>query len=137
VQFYVDRVLFERELQLFSSPAVRPLMSATVDVVENTEGKLRAPNGYVWPPCVIHLWGDPLSMEGWESMTFVDAAVALAGAADALRRLHAVGYAHRNLCPGNILRLGTKKPRIALVDYGCSAAKGSLRTSSLRTSTCR
>jgi hypothetical protein len=126
MQFYVDRVPFERELQLFNNPAVRPLMWATIDAVENAEGKLRAPNGYVWPPSVIHLWGKPINAAGWERMTGSEASFVLSGAADALRRLHAVGYAHRNLCPGNILRLGRKKPRIALVDYGYAAAKGVL-----------
>jgi hypothetical protein len=54
MQFYVDRELFQRKLQLYNNPTVRPLMFATLDAVENAEGKLRAPNSCVCSPCRMH-----------------------------------------------------------------------------------
>ena len=43
----------------------------------------------------------------------------------ALRRLHAFGYAHRDIKPGNILRR-PKQHDWTLIDFGCTARTGAL-----------
>ena len=50
---------------------------------------------------------------------------ALVHVAKRLQALHAVGYVHRDLKPGNVLRL-PKQHSWTLIDFGCVAQHGAL-----------
>jgi serine/threonine protein kinase len=54
-----------------------------------------------------------------------DGVQALIHTAQALKELHAMGYAHRDLKPGNILRR-PKHHDWTLIDFGCAARIGAL-----------
>jgi serine/threonine protein kinase len=122
LQFYTDRAPFDRELQLYSDLELRPMLPAIIDVVPNVSGRLRAPNGYIWPPCVIMEWGRPLSTPGWQSWPLAEMHQFLVGAAKAVAVVHSNGYVHRNVTPSNLIR--RPKGTISLVDFGCAAQKG-------------
>ena len=51
----------------------------------------------------------------------------LSHVADRLKDLHAAGYVHRDIKPGNIMWLPRKK-RWTLIDFGCAARTGTQAT---------
>jgi hypothetical protein len=68
IKFYVQRTAFERERVLYQDEALRSMMPATHALVDNLPSGpagevLRAPNGYVFPPCIIIERGE--SLDEW------------------------------------------------------------------------
>ena len=64
-----QRKAFERERELYRDPTLRAMMPATHAIIDNDASQLdggeplRAPNGMVWPPCIIIERGE--SLDEW------------------------------------------------------------------------
>jgi hypothetical protein len=60
VQFYTHEQAFSAEVQLYNDPALRALMPARHEVVANSDGSVRSPSGFRFPPCVVLERGESL-----------------------------------------------------------------------------
>eukprot|EP00892_Ulva_mutabilis_P005772 jgi/Ulvmu1/3567/UM167_0001.1 len=126
IKFYIDHSAFERERELYTESQLKAMMPATLAVLDNANGDIQTPYGYVFPPFVIIECGQ--SLDEWArdnaNKDFITIFQALSHAVRALRKLHDFGYAHRDVKPGNILRR-PKQHDWTLIDFGCTALIGS------------
>eukprot|EP00892_Ulva_mutabilis_P002495 jgi/Ulvmu1/12246/UM086_0037.1 len=124
VKFYAARTSFERERALYMDASLRSMMPATRAFIGNYNGAVSGPNGYVFPPCIIIERGE--SLKEWakrEATDFITNMQVLIHLATRLRLLHAAGWVHRDIKPGNILR----RPRQhswTLIDFGSTVREG-------------
>lgn len=118
---------FSRELDLYSTPALRAVLPAALRMCPNSDGAVRSPSGYAFPPFIIVERGEALNE--WASRSAPDFATALfvlLHVAERLQRLHAAGLCHRDIKPANILWRPLSNSW-TLIDYGCAATIGALR----------
>jgi hypothetical protein len=106
-----------------------------VQMLANEDGALRTDYGYVFPPCICVEKGESLNEFArnvdHELITVIHA---LSLVAKRLAQMHAAGWVHRDLKPGNILRM-PQQHSWALIDFGASARVGTyLREPSIYTS---
>lgn len=53
IKFFSRRAAFEREEALYTRRELRSMMPAVVQLERNEGGTVRAPGGYVFPPCIV------------------------------------------------------------------------------------
>ena len=63
IKFYMDRLAFQRERDLYQDSALKTMMPATLAIDENQSQQCRTPYGYVFPPFVIIECGQ--SLDEW------------------------------------------------------------------------
>ena len=63
IKFYLDLSAFQRERELYTQPALREMMPATLAIDDNASGECATPYGYVFPPFVIIECGQ--SLDEW------------------------------------------------------------------------
>eukprot|EP00892_Ulva_mutabilis_P012598 jgi/Ulvmu1/9710/UM055_0048.1 len=120
IKFYSHHEAFKREAELYANPAFKELMPATLAIEGNADGRERL-RDYVFPPCIVIEKGQ--SLNEWAHTyrcDFVTIFQALSHSVRALASLHSMGYAHRDIKPGNILRR-PKQHDWTLIDFGCAA----------------
>eukprot|EP00892_Ulva_mutabilis_P012634 jgi/Ulvmu1/9743/UM055_0083.1 len=125
IKFFTRRAGFERERALYDKPALRSMMPAVIDVVPNADGRYATPAGFVFPPCIVVEKGE--SLDEWATRIepgFPTILNVLCDVATRLQQLHAAGFVHRDLKPGNIL-WRPQHHSWTLIDFGCAAATGS------------
>eukprot|EP00892_Ulva_mutabilis_P002686 jgi/Ulvmu1/12418/UM009_0068.1 len=125
IKFYMDKTAFQRERDLYQEPQLNSMMPATLAIIENADGGCKTPYGYSFPPFVIIECGQ--SLDEWalanSKADFITIFQALSHSVRALQKLHSVGYAHRDIKPGNILRR-YKEHDWTLIDFGCTSQIG-------------
>eukprot|EP00892_Ulva_mutabilis_P008436 jgi/Ulvmu1/5965/UM026_0088.1 len=124
VKFFLSRAAFDTEVALYGVPELRSIMPAKLAEAGNSDGAERNSRGYPWPPCIIIEKGE--SLQEWKACTkpafttIVDALCLIAGT---LVQLHSNGWVHRDLKPGNVLRLPVRHSW-TLMDFGLAARTG-------------
>jgi serine/threonine protein kinase len=124
IKFYTQFDAFARERDLYMEPQLREMMPATHEIIGNEDGAIRMPDGYVLPPSIVIEKGE--SLDVWsrrEKHDFITVMQVLCHIAERLHVLHAAGWVHRDLKPGNVLRRPTHHSW-TLIDFGCTARIG-------------
>jgi serine/threonine protein kinase len=124
VKFYTQFEAFYRERDLYMEPCLREMMPATQEIIGNEDAAIRMPTGFVFPPCIVIEKGE--SLDVWalrERHDFVTVLQVLCHVAERLKVLHAAGWVHRDLKPGNVLRR-PEQHSWTLIDFGCTARIG-------------
>jgi hypothetical protein len=60
LQFFLDARAFAAEINVYSNSELRKVMPAIHAAIENIDGALRGPGGYVFPPAVVIERGESL-----------------------------------------------------------------------------
>jgi hypothetical protein len=122
-RFYDRQVDYEVEVRMFNIPGVLPTLPKLYASSDNTAGRLRGPEGFVFPPFLVTERGQ--SLQEWLQVSR-DNLLLLAmirDVAELLATLHAGGHVHRDIKPDNILlMLQTQVWR--LIDFGISGPCG-------------
>eukprot|EP00892_Ulva_mutabilis_P006501 jgi/Ulvmu1/4222/UM019_0201.1 len=121
VKFFLSRRAFDTELQLYKVDVLRSMMPPIQMEVGNADGAARNSRGYPWPPCIVLEKGE--SLQEWKAKTqpeFSTIVDALCLITQRLEALHGSGWVHRDLKPGNVLRLPGQHSW-TLMDFGCAA----------------
>lgn len=124
--FLQNEKAFEREHELYSDPALRPMLPEALHIVPNKDSRVVSESGYVFPPFIMVEKGE--SLNEWASRKSPDFATSLfvlLHIAERLQRLHEVGICHRDIKPANILWRPLSNSW-TLIDYGCAASIGAL-----------
>lgn len=125
---------FRREADLYESSIFKKLMPATLAVVDNVDGAQHL-GRYVFPPCIVIKKGQSLNEFASSNVAdFITIFQTLMHVVRAVRVMHDMGYAHRDIKPGNILRRPGEHDW-TLIDFGCAAPIGVLHVSVLLTLT--
>ena len=124
LQFLFRREAFDTEQKLYGNVALAAIMPKRYDACDNADGTLTGPDGYRFPPVIVIGRGESLNefvdRVEHDNITVIQA---LAFIVQRVRDLHAAGMVHRDLKPGNILRM----PELhswCLIDFGCAAPIG-------------
>eukprot|EP00892_Ulva_mutabilis_P005563 jgi/Ulvmu1/3379/UM158_0002.1 len=123
VKFFLSHAAFNAELELYKVDVLRSMMPA-IRLGLSCEAEERSSRGYAWPPCIVIEKGE--SLQEWKAKTqpaFSTIVDALCLIAERLVQLHGSGWVHRDLKPGNILRLPGQHSW-TLMDFGCAAQSG-------------
>eukprot|EP00892_Ulva_mutabilis_P003554 jgi/Ulvmu1/1570/UM110_0033.1 len=121
VKFFCSRAVYDTELQLYKVDVLRSMMPAIQMEMGNADGAARNSRGYPWPPCIVLEKGE--SLQEWKAKTqpeFSTIIDALCLITQRLEALHGSGWVHRDLKPGNVLRLPGQHSW-TLMDFGCAA----------------
>eukprot|EP00892_Ulva_mutabilis_P011349 jgi/Ulvmu1/8587/UM045_0030.1 len=121
VKFFLSRKAFDAELELYKVDVLRSMMPAIRLDLSNADAAERNSRSYPWPPCIVIEKGE--SLQEWKAKTqpaFSTIVDALCLIAERLAQLHGSGWVHRDLKPGNILRLPGQHSW-TLMDFGCAA----------------
>jgi hypothetical protein len=132
IKFYTQFAAFSRERDLYSDPTLREMMPATQQIIGNEDRAIHMPDGYVFPPAIVIEKGE--SLDVWasrERKDFVTILQVLCHIAERLKVLHAAGWAHLDLKPGNVLRR-PEQHSWTLIDFGCAARIGARLQSAYR-----
>jgi serine/threonine protein kinase len=114
---------FRREAELYESSTFKKLMPATLAVVDNADGAEHL-GRYVFPPCIVIKKGQSLNEFASSNVAdFITIFQALMHVVRAVKVMHDMGYAHRDIKPGNILRRPGKHDW-TLIDFGCAVRIG-------------
>eukprot|EP00892_Ulva_mutabilis_P002729 jgi/Ulvmu1/12457/UM009_0109.1 len=125
VKFFTHRGAFERERELYHAPALRGQMPAVRHLEANERAALLMAPGWPFPPCIVVEKGE--SLDAWATHVRPSFIVIWQVLADLLQRLsamHACGWVHRDLKPGNVL-WRPHEHQWTLIDFGCAAETGS------------
>eukprot|EP00892_Ulva_mutabilis_P004530 jgi/Ulvmu1/2449/UM136_0001.1 len=123
-KFFLSQKAFDTELELYQVDVLRSMMPKVQLEVRNADGEERNGRGYPWPPCIVLEKGE--SLQEWKAKTkpaFSTIVDALSLITERLAQLHEAGWAHRDLKPGNVLRLPGQHSW-TLMDFGCAARSG-------------
>ena len=124
VQFFFSKEAYDSETALYDNDALARIMPRHFERVDNADGSLQGPGGFVFPPVLVIERGESLYEFGrrvaHDPITLVQALIHVV---DRVQTLHAVGLVHRDLKPGNILRM-PESHSWTLIDFGCCAANG-------------
>jgi serine/threonine protein kinase len=124
IKFYTEFGAFARERDLYMEPVLREMMPATHEIIGNEDGSIRMPTGFVFPPAIVIEKGE--SLDVWaqrEKHDFITTMQVLCHIAERLHVLHAAGWVHRDIKPGNVLRR-PQHHSWTLIDFGCTARIG-------------
>ena len=127
-QFYADRAQFDRDMALARKPRLQHVLHVPFQICGNSDGKLRGPGKFAWPPCTITARGEPLAE--WAPQATADLPMAifvLLHIAERLQLLHAAGLAHRALSPASTAWL-ERENTWRLTGIGTIAAAGAAAT---------
>ena len=114
---------FRREAELYESSIFKKLMPATLAVVDNADGAEHL-GRYVFPPCIVIKKGQSLNEFASSNVAdFITIFQTLMHVVRAVKVMHDMGYAHRDIKPGNILRRPGEHDW-TLIDFGCAARIG-------------
>lgn len=98
IKFYVHRTAFERERTLYQDETLRSMMPATHALVDNLPSGpsgdvVRAPNGYIFPPCIIIERGE--SLDEWARRETPDFITIMQARASCFRGVSFCSYAYK------------------------------------------
>jgi serine/threonine protein kinase len=114
---------FRREADLYASSIFKKLMPATLAVVDNADGSERL-GRYVFPPCIVIKKGQSLNEFASSNVAdFITIFQTLLHVVRAVKVMHEMGFAHRDIKPGNILRRPGEHDW-TLIDFGCAVRIG-------------
>lgn len=114
---------FRRELDLYETPMFKDLMPKTLLVADNSDGAERL-GSYAFPPCIVITKGQSLNEFAVSTVSdFITVFQTLMHVARAMNYMHEMGYVHRDIKPGNILRRPGEHDW-TLIDFGCSVRIG-------------
>ena len=100
------------------------IMPRRFERFDNADGSLIGPGGYKFPPVLVIERGESLHEFGRRvAHDPITLAQALVHVVDRVQTLHAAGLVHRDLKPGNILRMPDSHSW-TLIDFGCAARDG-------------
>eukprot|EP00892_Ulva_mutabilis_P002494 jgi/Ulvmu1/12245/UM086_0036.1 len=126
VKFFVSRPNFEREEAALGTDALQGGFDRDVLRIEsNYDGSLRAPNGYIYPPCIVMPRGE--SLPTWVATRdpkLLEVAQMLMHVGRRLAAVHRAGWAHRSLHPGNVLQRLGEPGNWMITDWSCAAKNG-------------
>lgn len=129
VKFFVSRPVFEREEAALRTDALQGGFDRdAIRIESNFDGSLRAPNGYIYPPCLVMPRGEHL--RAWvetRAPKLLEIAQMLMHVGRRLAAVHRNGWTHRNLHPGNILQRLGEPGNWMVTDWSCAAKIGALR----------
>jgi serine/threonine protein kinase len=124
IKFYTQFDAFARERDLYMEPVLRKMMPATHEFIGNEDKAIHMPDGYIFPPSIVIEKGE--SLDVWarrEQHDFITTMQVLCHIAERLQVLHAAGWVHRDIKPGNVLRRPVHHSW-TLIDFGCTARVG-------------
>lgn len=129
VKFFVSRPVFEREQAALENDGLHGGFDRdTLRIESNFDGSFRAPNGYIYPPCIVMPRGEDL--RSWVTKRdpkLLEVAQMLMHVGRRLAAVHRSGWTHRNLHPANILQRLGEPGNWMLTDWSCAAKIGVLR----------
>jgi len=130
VKFFVSRPNFEREEAVLGNDALQAGFDRdSLRIESNFDGSFRAPNGYIYPPCIVMPRGEGLrTWVDTRDPKLLEVAQMLMHVGRRLASVHRGGWTHRNLHPGNVLQRLGEPGNWMITDWNSAAKIGALRT---------